>query len=271
MHFLKQHYEKIALSLVLLIVLFLAIQLRGRISDSQQELQAKRVGIIRQEPRQVPVLDLTKHDASLRRLASPATNKLDGQHNLFNPVKWVQLQDVTIRKVADGNVLVRDFIVTAIRPLRFKISYDGSVGVGESIRYKITLTDESPVRPQDQKGKTRVSGPPAKPGGRPEKNDLFAMVEMKGTPEDPTEFTIEVVKSKQLVTFGKGKPFEQVVAFEADAKYDPEARKFLGLRQDSKAPFAGDIYKVIAITTNQVTIEAEQTQKRTTVELAPAP
>jgi hypothetical protein len=271
MDFLKQHYEKIALSLVLLIVLFLAIKLRGRISDSQKELEAKRVGIIRQEPKLVPALDLTRHAASTRRLGSPATNKLDGPHNLFNPVKWVQLQDGTVRKVADGDVLVRDFTVTAIRPLKVKATYDGTVGVGETVRYKITLTDESPVRVQDQKGKTRVSGPPAKPGGRPEKNDLFTMVEMKGPPEDPTEFTVELVKGKQLVTFGKGKPFEQVVAFEADAKYDPESKKFPGLRQDSKAPFAGDIYKVIAITTNQVTIEAEQTQKRTTVDLAPAP
>ncbi|MBI3881318.1 MAG: hypothetical protein HY301_14800 [Verrucomicrobia bacterium] len=270
MDFLKKHYEKIILSLVLLVVIFFAVRLPGEIRKAQKDLEALRNGIIRTEPRPVPAVDFTRNDSSITRARSPITNNLSGQHNLLNPVKWQRLPDGSIIKIVRGDEILRGFIVTKITTIKYTVAFRGISGAGDTVRYRIGVTDEGQANPVKRKEQVRAPGAP-KATGLPEKNDLFKMVEVKGPPENPTEITVELVKDKQLVSFSKDKPSEQIIGYEADAKYDPEGKNWKGLRQDSKVQFANDTYKVIAITPTQVTIEGESTPKRTTVELTPAP
>ncbi len=266
MDFLKKHYEKIILSVVLLGVAVYAVRLLGLIDESKQQQEERINRITQAKGKDAPTLEFTTFEQALKRLQTATNISLVGDHNLLNPVLWQRRQDGKILRVLTGNEFFQDLVVTRITNLYYVVTYDGTSGSGDFLRYKFSITDEAAVKPADRRKVTLTEAVTRK-------NQFFRLAEIKGPPEAPTELFLEIFKDKLTVSVGKGKESRRVVGYEADAKYEPEQKKFLGLRMQpqSQIDFAGDTYKVIAITESEVTIESNTTSKRWTSKLTRTP
>src|SRR5262245_25677714 len=90
MEFIKKHYEKIILSVVLLALAVAAFFLTVKVQNVKQELEEKgrRRTAAKKEP--VKPIDLTTNEAVLQRLAKPIKVEYSGEHNLANPLRWIK-------------------------------------------------------------------------------------------------------------------------------------------------------------------------------------
>jgi hypothetical protein len=260
MDFLKKHYEKIILSVVLLAVIYFALLLPAKIRGERVALQDLLGALGGLATNRVQSVDLAGRQNLLKQLVTPATNQFAGSHNLFNPVPWKRRKDGTPYKVPTNDEIVNQFRVTAIRPLKFIVAIEeGVTGAGDSLRIKVSVTDQSLMpknrqRPQMRQPKLAIG----------DANDLFKVISFKGEPANLTDLVLELKKNNRQITIARGKPFEEVVGHEADAVFELENKTFKELREGSSTPirFNEESYKVIAITPATVTIEAQTTPKR---------
>jgi hypothetical protein len=154
---------------------------------------------------------------------------------------------------------VNQFKITAIRPLKFTVAIEeGISGAGDSVRIRVAVTDQSRTpkalqRPQLRNPK--LSG---------DANDLFKLISYKGEPNRLTELVLELRKGARQITVASGKPYEEIVGYEADAVFELDGKAYKELREGSLVRFDRESYKVIAITASSVTIEAQSTPKRFT-------
>src|SRR5262245_51013145 len=118
MQFLKKHYEKIVLSVVLLGLAAASAALPLMVSQAQEQIENMATSVKRAKAKPWPPLDLTTNQEPIRRIEGPVRVQLAGGHNLFNPVKWLRRGDGTIRKIVTGNEMgVGALRVTKIEPL----------------------------------------------------------------------------------------------------------------------------------------------------------
>src|SRR5204863_2105667 len=96
---LKQHYEKLLLSLMLL-GLAAAVFFLYQASVSEEENITKWiVGQEKRVTKTVPPVDLSPSQAILKKAQNPPALVLAGGHNVFNPVKWQRRPDGTFLKM----------------------------------------------------------------------------------------------------------------------------------------------------------------------------
>ena len=246
MEFLKKHYEKILLSVVLLILAGTAAWFPMKIGKEREEAQTYSVDF--PPPKAYKQIDLTTNLASLQRLQSPPVLKLSGGHNLFNPVTWKHKPDGTFQKIVSQGVDA--LVATKIVPLYFEISYERPSASGYWIG----------VRHLSAKSPTRVY---AKINEK--KPDMFTIKNIAGETNDPTELVLELADSNEMVTISKDKPYQKVEAYAVDLRYEPDNLTFPNKRVNEVIAFGGESYKIIAITENDVRVEAISTNKRTTI------
>lgn len=248
MEFLKRHYEKIILSVVLLCLAVAAAWLPAKIRQGKEELQKTIINL--PTPKKLTPVDLSTNEAALKRLQNPPTVELDGAHNLFNPVTWKINPDGTFIKIVREGI--EALTVTKIEPLYFELAFDRVTGSGASTGYWIAVTRRS-ARP------TRVY---VKPG---EKKDLFTLKEVKGAPDNPSELVLELTDSQETISISKDKPFRRIEAYAADLRYPPDNKNFLNQRVNDVFQIASESYKIIAISENEVRVSAQSTDKRTSI------
>jgi hypothetical protein len=258
MDFLKKHYEKIILSVVLLAMVYFALGLPRKINQEREELTTYQKDLEGGATNRVPTLDLSGREQLVRQLSSPVTNQFAGAHNVWNPVQWKQGREGIVRVPSQDDV-VNQFKITAIRPLKFTVAIEeGTSGTGDALRIRVAVTDQSRMpktlqRPQLRNPK--LSG---------DANDLFKLISYKGDPNRLTELVLELRKGARQITLSAGKPYEEIVGYEADAVFELDGKPYKELREGSQLRFDREGYKVIAITASNVTIEAQSTPKRYT-------
>jgi hypothetical protein len=143
MEFLKKHYEKVVLSVVLaglaLAVALLPVQIqreRQKLDDLRNEITGN--------PKKYQPLNLSEYDTVLRQMTNPPTLNFAGGHNLFNPVLWQIAPDGSRIKVVTGKeVGPQAVVVTAITPLNYTISLERVAGNS----YMFGITREAATRP----------------------------------------------------------------------------------------------------------------------------
>src|SRR5207237_1938182 len=99
MQFVKKHYEKVLLSIVLLGLAGAAAALPWQVSherDRLEEIQGNLTVKVKAKPFKPLDAWLTTNKTVLARLESPLNLEFSGQHNLFNPVPWKKMPDVRI-------------------------------------------------------------------------------------------------------------------------------------------------------------------------------
>jgi hypothetical protein len=209
-------------------------------------------------PKEVKPIVLTTNEATLRRLKRPEPIRLIGVHNVFNPVQWKRTRDGNLIKVVTGEEIGPGALkITEIRPLSLIVAYDGMTA-GDLVQHRIKVTREADKSVGKRSPTTR---PVTAIGNR---NDIFLVKDLKPK-EDPQEFTLEMLDSKQVIVVTRDKPFSSVVGYVVDLRYEPEKQQFLNRRVDDRLVFSGDTNKIVAITETTVTVEASSNTKRTTI------
>lgn len=259
MEFLKKHYEKVILSVVLLGLLVAAALLPIWVANEKRALEDIENSIIATKPAELKAINLSTNETVLQRLQKPDPIQLASGHNLFNPVQWKRRPDGSYLKIQTGTEEgPAALTITEITPLYLRMEFDGISGVGDSLQYRFKITREAERTPGRRAPTTR-SVP-----GVGSKNDIFILKDM--TPQErPAEFVVEMLDRKETITVATNKPHVSVAGYMADLKYDPDRLTFLNRRLDDRLVFAGDTNKIVAITATNVTVEALSNTKRTTV------
>jgi len=249
MQFLKKHYEKIILCVVLLGLATAAIWMGAKISELKEEV-SQPVSEGSHKGKSLVPLDLTNDMLALAAVTNPPPVILSGGHNLFNPVTWKRKPNGELIKILytgpDALAIVN------ISPLYTIIAYDHPTGTGGI--YVFTV--------QTNSGRKLIEHPKI---DEKTKSGLYIVRGIKGASEDPTELQLEISETQESVWISKGAPYKRVDGYTADMKYDPESRTLLKQHVNEIITLDNEQYKVVEITNNAVRVQAIKNTKVTTI------
>jgi hypothetical protein len=262
MDFIKKHYEKIILSVVLLGLVGALLVLPFLIANDQDRLKTVTETIINERAAPLPPLDLTRQSNVLERLQSPASFDFSTTNKLFNPVEWKKTADGNLIKIKTGNEIVEGAVITKITPLNLVLSFDSVDTNGTSPRYVIGVEHQAAANPAMRRKQQRYASVD-------EKKDAFTITEIKGAPENPDQLVLKLADTGEMVVISEDKPFQRADAYMADLKYPPENKNFPGRREGANISFGGEEYNIVAIHQDEVILSAASNQKRTTLRYVP--
>jgi hypothetical protein len=266
MNFVKKHYEKILLSVVLLGLMGVLVFMLYLIPSDRQRLAAIRQSIISHAVKPLDPVDLARETNVSARLQSPYKLDFSTTNKLFNPLPWQKRIDGTLVPVKLGLIGPEAAVVTKITPLCLILSLD-SIETNElGARYGISVERQAAALP----GK-RTRQPHFASVG--EKIDAFTIVDVNGSPENPAQLKLilQLTDTGEKVTLSKDKPFRRTDGYSADLKYDPEGKKWQGQRIGADLKFAGDDNIIVAINQDSVILKARSNDKKTTLTYSPSP
>lgn len=265
MPFIKKHYEKILLSVVLLALAVAAAALPLEVARVRSYLEDLIHGEQRPEPKQFTEVDLSSNQVVVKRLASPIDLNLSEPHNIFNPVRWQKRPDGTLLKIPTSNHIgPAALVVTEIHELDLIVSFEGVEGTAENPKYTFTIIREGETNPRKSQIVT-LNTP---------RNANFTLLEVEGPKDRPTAFQLLLKDEQEPITVTKDKPYTRILGYAAQLKYPPHNQNFSKpFRVKDPLRLTGDTetYKIVAINPNEVTVAADSTQKRTTVKLNATP
>jgi len=268
MDFVKKHYEKILLSVVLLGLVGALVFLPFMIANDQQE--QRRMSENALNPRAVPLPppDMAQQTNVQERLKTPYKLDFSTTHRLFNPVRWQRTVDGRMIKIVAGNE-VGLAVVTNITPLYLILTLESvetnSLATNElAARYSISVERQAATVPGQ-----RIKRPHYVSVG--EKIDACKLLEVKWSLDNPPQLqlVVQLIDTGERAILSKDKPFRRVDGYMADLKYDPEKKSWQGQRLNAILKFAGDDYIIVAINQDAVILSARSNQKKTTLTYSP--
>jgi hypothetical protein len=259
MDFLKKHYEKVLLGVVLLGLAVAAAFLPFKIASEKQALEDMRNTLIHPKVKELTNLDLTLPDKVLKQVAVPALFDLSTPNKLFNPMRWQKAADGHLIKVDAVNIGPNAVAVTKMVPLYLELKLNDVTTTDAGARCKIGVDNEAAVNLKDRKKEKYC-----KLG---DKNETFSLRELKAPADNPTNFTVvlELNDTGQRVTVTKDQPFRRVDGYMVDLKYAPESKVWTTRRVGAALSFNGEDYNIVAITENEVVLSAKSNQKKWTI------
>ena len=265
MDFIKKHYEKVLLGVVLLGLAVAVVFLMLKIPSEQEELENKRKNLLAPKVKPLTNLDLTLSDAALKRVVTPAVLDFGPPNKLFNSMRWQKALDQHLIRVDAGNVGPGAVQITKLTPLYLILKLN-SVNVPEGggpARYRIGMEKQA-------SNNLRERGKTEKYAGIGEKNDTFKVEAAYGPADNPTNVVLILSDSGEKASISKDVPFQRIDGYLADLKYPPENKVWAGKRVGNSLPFNNEEYKIVAINKDEV-ILSSPIGKKTTVKYNPAP
>jgi hypothetical protein len=263
MDFLKKHYEKILLGVVLLGLVGATVFLPILILHDRNVLVQTRMGIISHPVKPLPPLNLAEESNTIHRLEPAYTLDFETTNRLFNPVEWKKAVDGSLIKIETGNEIgPTATTVTRITPLYFILTLDGVETNEFSVRYIIGVERQAATVPWQRAKRQHY----ASVG---EKNDTFTITAVQGPPANPTQLILQLTDTGETAVLSKDQPFRRVDAYMTDLKYKPEGKSWQNQRVGDDLKFAGDDYIIVAISRNEVVLSAQSNQKKTTLHYKP--
>jgi hypothetical protein len=257
MQFLKKHYEKIVLSVVLLCLAVAAALLPLKVSEAQQKVKDTQDSILNPPKiKERPPVDLSTNAIWLARSAKASALDFAFPHYLFNPLAWQRKADGSVVKPRSLELVGAAAVsVVSITPLHLEVTYVGTTGSEDTLRYQVSVVRETG-------GNSRTRNHLSKANDR---NENFALREIRGPKDDPTALVVELQDDKRTVTLEKEKPFRKGIGFVADLRYEPENRTYSRVKEDGRLVLSREVYKIIEINETEVVLSHESTGKRTIV------
>jgi hypothetical protein len=262
MEFIKKHYEKILLCMVLLGLVGALVMMWFIIEADKEKSEQIRENFLGGTVKPLPELDFTRQTNLVERLKSPLDLDFSTTNKLFNPLQWQKRADGIIVPVKPGQIGPEVAVVTKIMPLYFVLTLDSVETNAPDPRYVIGVEHQAAAFPAARRKQQRYASVN-------EKKDSFTITGVAGAPENPDQLTLKLADTGEMVVVSKDKPFQRVDGYSADLKYDPENQKWQGRRVGADLKFAGDDYNIVAIHENEVILSAQSNQKRTTLRYAP--
>lgn len=259
MDFIKKHYEKVLLGLVLLGLAVAMVFLPFKIQSERQKLDELRVNLTHPKVKPLTNIDLTLAKASLQRVAQPILVDFSTTNKLFNPVPWQKAADGHLIKLEDRNIGPKAVAVTKSLPLYLTLTLDQvTTAVDGSPKYVVGVQkDNAPTAAGRSKKQTYC-----KVG---DKNDVFTLREIKGPPEDPSQLILIMNDTGDTAVLTKDQPFRRIDGYTADLAYKPENKTWAARRVGNAISFNNEEYNIVAITRNEVVLSAKSNQKKWTV------
>jgi hypothetical protein len=260
MDFLKKHYEKVLLGVVLLGLAVAVAFLPFKIASEKQKLEDMRNQLIHPKVKELTNLDLSLPDAVLKRMAAPALVDFSAPNKLFNPMPWQKAADGHLIKVDATNVGPNAVTITKMTPLYLKLSLDSVTLLEAGPRYVIGIEKEAAPnlrdRPKTQKYCSLNT-----------KNETFTLRDVKTPADNPTNVTVvlELNDTKQRAVVSREQPFRRIDGYVVDLKYGPENKTWTNKRIGAPLSFNGQDYNIVAINENEVVLSAKSNQKNWTV------
>ncbi len=264
MQFLKKHYEKVLLSIVLLGLAAAAAALPWQVSHERDRLEEiSRNLTVKVKAKPFKPLDdwLMTNKTVLARIEHPLNLDFSGTHNLFNPVPWKKLPNGGLIPVRTGSEIGPGALkIVQIRELSLTASFDAVVAgnPGEPVKYQVTIRRETEHNPRPNTRTISTATP---------RNDLFELLNVQGATNEPTALVIKLKEDFVPVTLTKEKPYSRVVGYAADLVYVPANKQLNNKRVNDQIKLEDDpeLYKIVAITRNEVVLSADSTKKRTVI------
>ena len=261
MDFLKKHYEKILLGVVLIGLAVAVAFLPFVISGEQAKLKEMSDAVLTPRPKPLTNLDLTVPETALKRVATPAVIDFGAPNRLFNPMPW--------QKTADNKLILgakagpTALTVTNVAPLYLKLSLDRVETIADAPKYDIIIEKQAAAT-LAQRGKKQTYCK------LNDKNDTFQLVEIKGKPEDPSQLIVVLNDTGEKAVISKDKPFQRIDGYKADLRYELEKKSWPDCRVNSKPlTFNGEEYNVVGINQNEVVLSAKSNGKKWTIKTNP--
>ncbi|MBW8865014.1 MAG: hypothetical protein JF609_08855 [Verrucomicrobia bacterium] len=154
-------------------------------------------------------------------------------------------------------------VVTNITPLYLNITLDSVTTNEISVRYAIGVEKQADKVPAKRHKVPRFVSKGDKP------NDTFSLVDVKGAPENPDELLLKLVDSGEIISISRDKAYHRVDAYKADFRYDPEKRVFRDRRVGDKVSFNGNDFIVDDIRQDELVLQDQSNQKKTTRPFTP--
>jgi hypothetical protein len=252
MRFLKRHFEKIILSAVLAGLGAAAFWLSVAVTEAKRSMTVGEN--TRPAAKLLPGVEsnLAVFRAALQKLTQAPALNWSGEHNLFNPVTWKKGPDGRLVKMTRSGVDALE--VTSIRPFYFIISLQSQAGEG------FRLTAQPPTGP-------KMPSRFARPNEKPTPLQPYTIVGTNGSPENPSLLTLQLLipETKEIVSVSTNAPYKRVVGYEADLRYSGSdaTNRFLNKKVSDPLQFSGESFKIIAISSNAVTVQDARTAQKT--------
>jgi hypothetical protein len=261
MQFLKKHYEKILLGTVLAGLLGVLVFMLFYIAADKQEMEQQAETLINPRVNPLPDLNLSTNNAVLGRLQTPFALDFETGNKVFNPFEWQKTPDGQMVKKA--SLGVQRAVVTQITPLNLVISLDQVLTNELGVRYVIGVERQAAQNYSQRRLQHRYISVGDKG------NDIFALVDVKGAPENPDALRLKLEDSGDTISISKGKPFTRADGYMADISYAPEKKVFRGKRTGDKISFGGTDYMVVGVNADEVVLADQSNQKKTSLPFTP--
>lgn len=259
MDFLKKHYEKVLLGVVLLGLVAALVFLLFKIASDKQAVQDRITSLIPKSVKPLTNLNMTLPEAALKRVAVPAFVNFGPPNKLFNPMPWQQKPDGTLLPATSVGAAAAT--ITNIVPLYLLLTLESvDVSVDGTPKYVIGIEKQAASTPALRKKKTSYCKLNDK-----DKDNTFQVIEVKGKPEEPDQVFLQLSDTGDKAAISKAKPFTRVDSYMASISYEPENRKWKDQRLGAKLTFNGEDYNIVAITQNEVVLSAKSNQKKWTI------
>jgi hypothetical protein len=252
MDFLKKHYEKLLLGIVLLGFLAAVGFLLFKVNSDKQALEDKRLTLTTKPVKALSNLDLTLPEAALKRVAQPFILNFDAPNRLFNPMPWQQKPDGLL--IPTSSVGAANAAVTNITPLYLRLSFEGVTPSDAGARYAIGVQKEASARPGERIKKSTYG-----PVGT--KNDTCTLLSVQGKPDDPAGLVVELNDTGEHGVITKEKPFTRVDGYLASIG------RWKDQRVGARIVLDYETYKIVDIKSNEVVLLAESNQKKSSLKL----
>src|SRR2546426_1185549 len=210
MAFLKKHYEKILVGLVLLGLAVAIASLNFKIAVEKEDLEKLRQTLIHPKVKPLSNLDLTLPETVLKRVAVRELVDFSSSNRLFNPMQWVKTPDNRI--IRSTRIGPEAAIATNIAPLYLRLTLDSINVTDAGPRYVIGVEKEAAANPSQRKKKQSYCR-------LHDKTDTFILRDIKGPPENPTQLIVELTDTGETVVVTKDQPFKRIDGYMADLRY----------------------------------------------------
>lgn len=281
MGFIKRHYEKILLSLVLVglavAAALLTIQVNGvkkGLSKDKQKLTPGNTSVVTHD-------DAGKFLETLTLITNPPPVDLANPHLLFNPVTWKRKSDgFLIPNKTGTNVGVGALTISKVTPLVFSIKFNKATGSPGRMRYSFEFHQQDAVdkRSRMVKPKNKYASVGGNLGEWPFGDQTVEMKlkDVQGEEGAPTSFVFGMSDAngnelKEEITFAPDAPYQEVRAHIADLRYEHTDKDYPGRRKGDRITVDGEDYNIVAISDKQVVLSAARNEKRTVIGFDPPP
>lgn len=259
MQFLKNHYEKVILGVVLIGLAAMAGLLSLKIIDERSALPNAST---LPAPRSTPIEDIepAQYEEAVDVLNRVPEPSLSGPHNVFNPVLWMKNPDDKMVKIDSPDKWGVNLLqITDLKPLSLRIAFDRVSEAGYFFRVENEASEDS----SDRRGRSVFVSP-----GSP-RTDVFTLEKVNGPAAEPVSFELLINDSLERVVVSAGRPHVEVRGYLADLEVPSERKKFPATRVRDLLRFGNDTNIVVDISSNQIVLQALSNEKIASVPYEP--